>query len=201
MPRARARRSPETPVDGRTLRSERSREAMVQALFELVGEGVLRPTAQQVAERAGVGIRSVFRHFEDMDTLLAYVDARLRSEAEPLLRVAPPAGGVEKRARALIENRVALFERIAPYKRAGNLQRPRSRYLQGMHQTLVRELRAGLQRWIPELSGAPHDAVDALEQITSFEAWDRLRSEQRLGVERAQAAMERVVLLLVRALR
>ena len=54
-------RSHEVPSsDGRLRRGERSREAIVAALFELVGEGVLQPTAQQVAERAGVGIRSVF---------------------------------------------------------------------------------------------------------------------------------------------
>jgi AcrR family transcriptional regulator len=200
MSRAPAQTSPKEP-DGRSLRSERSRETMVNALFELVGEGVLRPTAQQVAERAGVGIRSVFRHFEDMDTLLAEVDARVRSEAAPLLAVAPPAGNLEKRARALVAHRAALFERIAPYKRSGNLQRPRSRFVQRMHQTLVNELRAGLRVWLPELSDAPADLRDALELLTSFEAWDRLRSEQRLGAEKARAAVERGVLALLRGLR
>ena len=63
-----SRRGP--PRDGRALRSERSRRPIVEALFALVGEGVLQPTAQQVADRAGVGIRTVFRHFEDMDALL-----------------------------------------------------------------------------------------------------------------------------------
>jgi AcrR family transcriptional regulator len=174
---------------------------MVAALFELVGEGVLRPTAQQVAERAGVGIRSVFRHFEDMDTLHAELDARLRVEAAPLLAVAPPEGGLEKRARALVAHRAALFERIAPYKRAGNLQRPRSRYLQRMHQHLVSELRAGLRAWLPEIDAAPEALRDALELLTSFEAWDRLRTEQRLGAERARAALERSVLALLRSLR
>ena len=200
MSRAPAQPPPKEP-DGRSLRSERSREAMVSALFELVGEGVLRPTAQQVAERAGVGIRSVFRHFEDMDTLLAEVDARLRREAEPLIAMPPPAGNLEKRARALVAHRALIFERIAPYKRSGNLQRPRSRYLQRMHQNLVAELRAGLRSWLPELAEAPSDLRDALELLTSFEAWDRLRTEQRLGAERARASVERGVLALLRSLR
>jgi AcrR family transcriptional regulator len=187
--------------DGRTLRSERSRESMVAALFELVGEGVLRPTAQQVALRAGVGIRSVFRHFEDMDTLYAEMDARLRSEAEPLLRVAPPAGSLPRRGRALAAQRAALFERIAPYKRAGNLARAGSRYLQATHQGLVRELRADLRRWLPELADASPEVSDALELVTSFEAWDRLRVEQRLSAARARTALEGSVLALLRDLR
>ena len=43
-------------LDGRLQRSERSRHAIVQALYDLVGEGVLQPTAQQVAETAGVPV-------------------------------------------------------------------------------------------------------------------------------------------------
>ena len=53
-------------LDGRRQRSARSRAAIIEASFELMQEGVLAPTAQQIAERAGVGIRSFFRHFEDM---------------------------------------------------------------------------------------------------------------------------------------
>jgi AcrR family transcriptional regulator len=56
-------------TDGRVRRSERSRAAIVQALFELIGEGVLLPTADEVADRAAIGIRTVFRQFKDMDTL------------------------------------------------------------------------------------------------------------------------------------
>ena len=44
--------------DGRLQRSERSREAIVQALLSLVREGAPRPTAERVAEKAGVGIRT-----------------------------------------------------------------------------------------------------------------------------------------------
>ena len=90
-------------LDGRERRSARSREAIVQALFGLIGSGVLRPTAQQVAERAGVGIRSVFRHFADMESLFAEMNARLQAEALPILRSETVAGGVDRRARALVE--------------------------------------------------------------------------------------------------
>ena len=174
---------------------------MVDALFELIGEGTARPTAQQVAERAGVGIRSVFRHFEDMDTLFSEVDNRLRQEVLPLIAMEPPAGGTETRARALVTRRAALFERVAPYKRAANFQYSRSRFVQQAHQQLVQLLRADLRRWLPELDAVASDLADALELVTSFEAWDRLRSDQRLSMERARDAMERSVLALTRGLR
>ena len=54
--------STDLPTDGRIQRSERSRETIVQAMLDLIGEGTLSPTAQQVAVRADVGVRTVFRH-------------------------------------------------------------------------------------------------------------------------------------------
>ena len=183
--------------DGRARRGERSRRQIVGALFALVGEGVLQPTAQQVADRAGVGLRTVFRHFEDVDSLFAEMDARLRGEVTPLLASPIAAGALAARVRALVATRAAFFERIAPYKRAGNVQRWRSAFLASNHRTLVRELRAALVRWLPELADARPEVVEALDLALSFEAWDRLRSEQRLGVERARETLEHLVLALL----
>jgi AcrR family transcriptional regulator len=181
-------------IDGRALRSERSRELIAAALFELVGEGHPEPTAQQVAEHAGVGIRTVFRLFSDMEALYATLDARLLAEVMPMLRDRPPKGAdLGERATALVADRATLFERVAPYKRASNLKRARSPFLTDQHRKLVRELRARLLHWLPELCDAPADLVEALDQATSFEAWDRLRSDQRLGRPRAPAATERAV--------
>jgi AcrR family transcriptional regulator len=193
--RSAARGAPSS--DGRQRRSERSREAIVQALLELVGEGILQPTAQQVAETAGVGIRSVFRHFADMDSLFAEMDARLQAEALPLLRGDPPEGGAPKRMRALVDSRIAFFEKIAPFKRAGTIQRWRSEFLRGQHGMLVRALRADLLRWLPEVRRAPADLVEAFDLALSFESWDRLRTDQRLGRDRARDAVLRTVLALL----
>ena len=59
------------PTDGRTLRSLRTREAIVDATIGLLEDGDLRPTAPRVAERASVSVRSVFQHFDDLETLHA----------------------------------------------------------------------------------------------------------------------------------
>ncbi len=166
---------------------------MVQALFDLVGEGVLQPTAQQVADRAGVRIRTVFRHFADMESLLAEVNGRVREHTLPLFQEARSGGDLEERARGLVERRVRLFERIAPYKRSGNLQRWRSRVVEREQAIMVRKLRADLLGWLPELRSAEPETVEALDAALSFEVWDRLRTDQRLGRERARAALERIV--------
>jgi AcrR family transcriptional regulator len=179
--------------DGRLRRGQRSRAAMVQALFDLVGEGVLQPTAQQVADRAGVLIRTVFRHFADMESLLSEVNGRVREITVPIFREARADGSLEERARGLVERRVRLFERIAPYKRSGNLQRWRSRVVEREQAIMVRQLRADLLAWLPELRSARPEIVEALDVALCFEVWDRLRTDQRLGPRRARAALERIV--------
>ncbi len=186
--------------DGRARRAERSREAIAAALYALVGEGNPAPTAQQVAERAAVGIRSVFRHFSDMEALYATLDARLLEEVAPLLRPIADDAGPEERAAALVDEREAIFERIAPFKRACDRMRWRSPYLTGTHRKLVQTLRLRLLCWLPELADAPADLLEALDQATSFEAWDRLRTEQRLGRARARRAMGRSARALVDSL-
>ncbi len=183
--------------DGRVRRGERSGEAIVGALIELVGEGNLEPTARQVAAQAGVGIRTVFRRFSDMDLLYAEMAARVQAEVLPLLVGGAPSGDPVERARTLVARRVVFFERIASYKRSANLKRWRSRFLRDRHEHLVRVLRDDLMRWLPELRRGPAEVVDALDLATSFEAWDRLRTEQRLGRERAHATVERTVVALV----
>lgn len=184
--------------DGRVHRGVKSREAIVAALLDLVGGGVLQPTVQQVADRAGVGIRSVFRHFSEMESLYRAMDARLEVEAAPLLAGARRGGSLEERVAGLVRARTTFFERITPYKRSANLIRWRSRFLQDRHLHLLKVLRDDLLRWLPEAEGAPADLVDALDLATSFEAWDRLRGDRQLGPKAASAVIERSVLALLR---
>jgi len=176
--------------DGRLRRSERSRELIADALYELLDEGDIEPSAQKVADRAGVGIRTVFRLFEDMDALYSTVNARLEFEVAPILRACPSEGtAIDERGESLINERVAVFERVGIYIRFTNRSRDRSEFLASHYRKFTARLRERLLHWLPQLGDASPALVEALDQATSFEAWDRLRNDQRLSRPRAQAAM------------
>ena len=187
----------ESPTDGRVQRSERSREAIVQALLDLIGDGTMQPTAQQVAAQADVGVRTVFRHFSDMDTLFAAMNERLTEEIRSFFVEEPQTGSLEDRTAGLLAARFRTLEHVAPYMRSAAVQRAHSPFLQAEHDQTVHNMRADLHRWLPELEAADPAVADALELALSFEAWDRLRSHQRLGVRRTRAAIERTVRALV----
>lgn len=180
-------------ADGRRRRSAQSREAIVTAMFELIGEGDLRPSAQRVADRAGVGIRTVFRHFDEMDRLYAEMNARLRARVRPLLKTKTAAGALARRARGLVATRCDIYERLGPFKRSANLHRQSSAYLQKMHRSMVRDLRADLELWLPEIKTVPERLGSAVEVAVSFEAWDRLRSDQKLSQKDTREAMQMIV--------
>lgn len=186
--------SGELPTDGRIQRSERSREAIVAAMLELIGAGILSPTAQQVAERADVGVRTVFRHFSDMDTLFAAMNDRLSEEVGSYFVSGTQTGTLLERLERLAERRMATFETLAPYLRSSALQRSRSPFLQNQHEINIRALRKDLRRWLPELESASSEVVEALEMLLSFEAFNRLRMDQRLSTRRALAAIRAAVL-------
>ena len=69
--------------DGRRQRSQRSREKILKAYWELMLNGDMNPSAATIAKHAGVGLRSVFRHFEDLDTLLRELMALIYDEVTP----------------------------------------------------------------------------------------------------------------------
>ena len=185
MPRS----SQEREVDGRVRRGERNRELIIDAVLELVGEGELQPTAEQVAARAGVGTRTVFRHFADMEGLHTEISARLEQDVRPMFEDPLPEGPTRDRLRALVRRRAAVYERIAPYRHSGSLYRWHSEVLAERHVAMNRELRAELDHVIGGEARAP-ELREALDLVVSFEAWDRLRREQRLGPARAREVME-----------
>ena len=89
------------PTDGRAARAARTRDAIVEATVALVEEGDVRPTAPRIAERAGVSVRSVFQHFDDLPALHTAVVQRVVERLAVLVVPADPARPLADRIDAL----------------------------------------------------------------------------------------------------
>ncbi|CAN7153443.1 hypothetical protein LJR164_000122 [Phenylobacterium sp. LjRoot164] len=55
--------------DGRRERAVASRARILEAMVDLIQAGEVQPSAEAVAVRAGVGVRTVFRLFNDVEGL------------------------------------------------------------------------------------------------------------------------------------
>lgn len=187
----------EQAPDGRRQRSERSRRAIVDAVLALVDEGVLIPTAQQVSERAGVGIRSVFRHFSDMESLFVTADTVNREKYQGLFAGGDRNGPFEERLEHAVAQHALAYESVGPQFLSCKAQQWRYPILQEQYQRSQRQIRRDLEDWLPELKTLPADQREMVDAIASFETWQRLREQQGQGRDasiRLVSAMLRRVL-------
>jgi AcrR family transcriptional regulator len=186
-----------TATDGRVQRGERNRQAIVDALLALYRSGVLQPTARQVAERAGVAPRSVFHHFADMEALAAELSARQLHDHRDLFETPLLTGDLAVRVDEIVARRSALFEAITPVRRAALLHAHRSDTIRRNLATVAGHLRAQLaDSFAGELTGRP-ELLDPLDLLVSWEAWERLRTQQRLSAARARTTLRTSMLTLL----
>ncbi len=167
--------------DGRRQRSERSQTAIIEAALALMDEGALVPTAQQIADRAGVGIRSFFRHFADMDSLFLAADEMLISSYEALFEVDNRAGTLSERVARAVDLYGNAFDQLRPIILCTQAQLWRSPKLRENYAWHQKRLRKELELWLPEVVALPKDRSEALHAVASFDMWHRLREHQGLS--------------------
>ncbi len=179
--------------DGRRRRSLNSRARIIAAMLELVHGGEVAPVAEQVAARAGVGLRTVFRHFKDMDSV--YREMATVIEAGLAEVLARPLSGATWREKLsdVIARRALAFEKIAPFKRAANAHRHRSPFLEAHHARLTEASRSAVRGLLPAAVARDTALVEALDLLLSYETWSRLRHEQRLSPRLAREVLASTV--------
>lgn len=168
------------------------------ALLDLLEAGEMRPTAAQIAQRAGVSLRSVFQHFESLETLFAAAADLQMERMAPLLEPIPTDGAFPERLATFVMRRSRVLEAIAPVRRASLRMEPfssevRSR-LDAARARGRREVERVFSREIAALPTAERrDAASALGAVASWSSWEHLRRHQRLGIDRARGVMARML--------
>ena len=188
--------------DGRSARAERTRDAVVEAMLALIEEGDLRPTGPRIAERAGVSLRSVYQHFDDLEALFGRA-ADLHSERmQRLVRPVPTEGPLTERLSAFVAERTRLLEAASPVARAAALVEPFSQEVASRRRAARRRGSAELEAvFAPELSGRePHDRDELLAALTvigDWPTWENLRVQQGLSETHARRALGRMLAALL----
>ncbi len=177
----------------RSPRSERTRTAVVDALLDLLRSGNLRPTAKEIAERAGTSLRSVYVHFDDLEDLFTAAATRAIGRIAGMVQPIDPTGSLEARLDAFVAQRARVFEGLGQVRRAAALQEPFSPGLAALLGQGRRRSRIEIETVFgPELSrydGAERAAIAAAcDALASAAAWDHWRL-QGCNLENACAAM------------
>ncbi|HAT08729.1 MAG TPA: hypothetical protein DCS39_05695 [Rhodobiaceae bacterium] len=176
-------------VDGRRKRSERSRAAIITATLNLIDNGNFAPTARQIAEEAGIGLRSFFRHFDDMEALMDTIDQHMRGYYEPLFVRPFKDGTLEERIEDIVIDRSEAYERLKKLMMTSQAQLWRSEVVQKNYARNQKGLRKHLEKWLPELKSQNPANCEAAHAAASFENWHRLRQHQGLNLSDARMAV------------
>ena len=193
----RARSATRTAPNQRRLRGEQTRQEIAEAVIALLEEGGSIPTARQVAERAGVSLRLVFHHFDDMEAVFEEAAMLQGLRHWRLITDADPSLPLHKRIVHITTQRRRLFEAITPVRRAANARLRSSSTIQDGLALGRARLRAQLTAtFAPELERAGDDAVlvlDALDAAGSWEAWESLRAGTQRPPTQSEAVVRRLM--------
>lgn len=176
--------------DGRRNRTVETRKRIVKALTELIKEGQVAPTAEEVSVRANVGLRTVFRHFDDMETLYREINNELQTIVQAMVHMEFESATWQDRLLESIKVRARLYESITPFFLSAQVHRHGSSMINANIQSGVGLERATLKKLLPREIPLDRPRFEALVMVLSPEAWVRLRREQGLSFSAALAALQ-----------
>ena len=186
-------------VDGRTARSERTRNAIVDAHLRLIGEGDLRPTADRIAKTAGVSLRALWSHFADMEALFTASGKRVLEVRDASHRPISPELPLADRIEAYCRQRARLLEQIGPTAKAAAIKEPFSETLRRYRRMHVQRVRDELATLFAAEVDGNEELLDALTAVSMWPTWSTWRENMDLSVIAARARLSRTITALLAA--
>jgi AcrR family transcriptional regulator len=176
---------------------------VVDALLALNEAGNLRPTAREIAAEAGVSLRSIYVHFDDVESLFIAAAVRHGEHLQSLALPLRTEGPLEDRLDTLLAHRRRIYEAGAGVRRAALVQAPFSPALRRALEIARTNSRREIERvFAIELAGRPRAAANrlrrALDTATNGATWDGLRRAEECSADEAEAQMRAMVLAIVR---
>ncbi len=125
--------------------------------------------------------RTVFRHFDDMETLYREVDLEVQSTVASILNLELKAGHWRDRLSENIKARCRLYDTITPFLVSAQVHRHESTQIDTNLKRHVALERTILKRLLPKPLVADKARFEALLMLLSPQSWMRLRREQGLS--------------------
>src|SRR6185503_2334495 len=175
-------------VDGRRLRSEQTKQLIIEAFLALLRDAPVMPTAVQIAERAGYSVRSIFERFPDLVALRVAASDYALAQAAALAPARHVNADRATRIKSQVETRAGTCDRgialwrvlLSSEDTSGELALRISRSREGAMARL--ELMYGPE--LGTLGEIPRrHLLIALEALTDIESWARMREMFGLSFE------------------
>lgn len=182
----------EEKKDGRHERVERGKRAVFEALAQLFSEGRYNPPVAEVAARAGVSERTLFRYFGSYNEVIAGMIGYWYPRVEQYFTSTPPPGDLASRLLALAELRAEFSEKQGVITRTSEAlahewpAAAMARY--GRVELLNQQLRSWIGDDIKRISDEKLVVLSALFDLPNMEAMNAALGK-RAAATIANAAM------------
>ena len=153
----------------------------------------MSPSAASVAERANVGLRSVFRHFEDMDSIYDEMTEELMAAVMPIIYAPYEATTWRERLMESADRRAELYEIVFPMRVCMTLRVFQSEFILQQYKRDLKMERASLKAILPKAVVTDRTLFSALEVTLGFPTWRQLRKDQNLSVKNASKTVKSMI--------
>ncbi len=192
-----------TSVDGRTARRDRGRTAVLEAALELFEEENLEPTPEQIAQRAGVSTRSVYRYFQDRDALVRAIIAHKQLKVLPLFYIEDIGNGeLSTRLARFVDSRLKVYDSIGATARAMAIKASSdpviSEQVQFRKSLFRQQIENNFAQEFERMTQAQRaQSLNAIDALTQAESLDRFRVDLQLSVDETRELLKTSVLALL----
>ena len=162
-------------VDGRVLRSKKSQNIILESIINLINKGNFYPTADEVARESGIAIRTVFRQFADMETLIMKVDETINIKLLNEKILIDKDLSIKERLKNIIEERIYFYNKYENIMIATITQLPKYKILQKRYPEYQKLLRIRSEQIIPEILTLEPNNQELLDASLSFGFFQRLK--------------------------
>lgn len=179
------------------IRGERTRRRIAEATLALLEENESPPTSRDIAERAGVSLRLIFHHFEDLDALHDIVGKLYANRFGGLVLHVPEDLPLSTRIERTVRARAKLYESIGNLGRNVTVLAPTNpgmaARLAATQERMVRSLEATFAPELAIAGAGRKELLAALDIATSWPTWDRMRTVNHLSAASSRRTMSNLL--------
>lgn len=194
-------------IDGRTAKGlrirQQVRESILSAYMELIRSGVPAPTTSEIAKRAGLSLRVIFKHFSDLRALRLESFNRMQAlSSEFFSAPLPEHGSAAERLEQFLERQSRRLEYVTPLHRTAamveSVDPDVARAMRGAREAALRDLEKTLGPTLKQFTrGEKRLLLTKLHMVCSWDSWAFLRGHYRLSTGRARALVTSVALTIL----
>ncbi|GEM_PF-3300754 len=185
--------------DGRIERKNRNKNKVLAAFLQLVEEQKGLPTAREIANKAGLSRRSIFRYFDNIDELVvsAYnYQIKLQQEKFPPPEVPKNERDSIEKASELVDHLILIYEDTSSIRESLSAQGLPTEVLQKINVLRSQSLRDRIEQHFKDYLNQLEDkeikenTLYALEVSLSSDSWDYLRNSCDLSINKAKQVLK-----------